>query len=268
MSGHDPQTAVVHIETVWGACEGFIRDERHRIIFGMTTQQALAELDRHVQQRSSLRHPFYVAWQRGELTRAQLAAYARVYYSHVAAFSSYLEAAAAGTTDPRTRAALADNLADELGTPASHPQLWLDFAAACGVDPAHLATEPRHPAAATTLATFRRMTTGTTLQALAALYVYESQQPAVAAEKISGLRQHYAQAVMADGGADLASADALRYFEVHATLDVEHCAAERAGIARLLDAGGDVHEMLEAAASGLDAYWALLDGVTAEARVA
>ena len=227
----------------------------------MTTQQALAALDRHVQQRSILRHPFYVAWQRGELTRAQLAVYARVYYSHVAAFPSYLEAAAAGATDPHTRAALADNLADELGTPESHPQLWLEFAAECGVDTTALEAAGVHPAAATTLATFRRMTTGTTLQALAALYAYEAQQPAVAAEKIKGLVSHYAEH-------GLASPEALRYFEVHATLDVEHCAAERDGIARLLDGGGDAHDMLEAAASGLDAYWALLDGVTVEARSA
>ena len=77
----------------------------------------------------------------------------------------------------------------------------------------------------------------------------------------SGLVSHYAEH-------GLASPEALRYFEVHATLDVEHCAAERDGIARLLDGGGDAHDMLEAAASGLDAYWALLDGVTVEARAA
>jgi pyrroloquinoline-quinone synthase len=52
----------------------------------MQAQDTLDRLDRLIQFRSILRHPFYVTWQRGELTAEQLAIYARAYYPHVASF--------------------------------------------------------------------------------------------------------------------------------------------------------------------------------------
>jgi len=39
----------------------------------MHAQDTLDLLDRLIQSRSILRHPFYVAWQRGELSGEQLA---------------------------------------------------------------------------------------------------------------------------------------------------------------------------------------------------
>ena len=57
----------------------------------MRTEETLRALDDLIRERSILQHPFYRAWQRGELTRAQLATYSRVYYPHVAAFPNYLK---------------------------------------------------------------------------------------------------------------------------------------------------------------------------------
>ena len=96
------------------------------------TQDTLKDLDALIESRSILRHPFYVAWQRGELTRGQLATYARVYWPHVEAFPTYLESSAELTTDPTTRAVIEQNLEDERSNPAPHPELWLDFAEALG----------------------------------------------------------------------------------------------------------------------------------------
>ena len=95
----------------------------------MTPQDTLAKLDRLIESRSILRHPFYVAWERGELSRDQLATYAATYYPHVAAFPGYLEAALATADDPVVAEELRDNLADETSNPKPHPELWLDFAA-------------------------------------------------------------------------------------------------------------------------------------------
>src|SRR5438094_785216 len=57
----------------------------------MRTEETLRALDDLIHARSILQHPFYRAWQRGELTPDQLATYSRVYYPHVAAFTAYLE---------------------------------------------------------------------------------------------------------------------------------------------------------------------------------
>jgi len=54
----------------------------------MRTEETLRALDDLIRERSILQHPFYRAWQRGELTRDQLATSSRVYYHHVAPFIS------------------------------------------------------------------------------------------------------------------------------------------------------------------------------------
>ena len=45
----------------------------------MNRAQVLDRLDGLVATHSILAHPFYQAWQRGELTQGQLATYARIY---------------------------------------------------------------------------------------------------------------------------------------------------------------------------------------------
>src|SRR2546429_6207243 len=98
----------------------------------MRTEETLRALDELIRERSILQHAFYRAWQRGELTRSQLATYSRVYYPHVAAFPNYLENAISCAEDFSTRRTLEDNLLDELTNPAPHPELWLDFAKRIG----------------------------------------------------------------------------------------------------------------------------------------
>ena len=44
----------------------------------MKTQNVLNQLDQLIRSRSILMHPFYVAWQLGDLTAEQLAIYAQV----------------------------------------------------------------------------------------------------------------------------------------------------------------------------------------------
>ena len=223
----------------------------------MHTAHLLDQLDALVASRSILRHPFYEAWTRGELTRGQLRAYAATYYHHVAAFPSYLEAAAAGASDPDVRATLARNLTEGLTDPAPHRELWLDFAEALDLD--REAVMAGSPDSATTVAigTFARLTAGDTAGALAALYAYESQQPEVATEKCRGLREVYG----------VSSPEALAYFDVHAVMDVDHRAAEREALARCLDAGANPDDLMASADAALSAYWQLLDGICAQVGI-
>src|SRR3972149_8318756 len=113
----------------------------------MNPQDTLDRLDLLIQSISILRHPFYVAWQRGELTADQLATYAQVYYPHVASFPRYLEAAIDSADDPVIRAELERNLADERMVPKAHNELWLGFAEGPGLDRGGVARADLHPAA-------------------------------------------------------------------------------------------------------------------------
>jgi pyrroloquinoline-quinone synthase len=224
----------------------------------VTAHDTICRLDDLIQSRSILRHPFYVAWQQGTLTREQLATYARVYFPHVAAFPRYLASTAAGTTDPSVRGALERNLADELHHPKAHQELWLDFASGLGADRESVEGAAPHAAAAAVVASFDRLTRSDAASGLAALYAYESQQPDVSRQKADGLRHQYG----------VTEPRALAYFEVHAETDLEHRAEERAALERCLAAGASGEAVLAAAGEALDAYWALLDGVCDEAGIA
>lgn len=224
----------------------------------MRPDETIRSLDELIGSRSILAHPFYLAWQRGDLSRAQLATYATSYYPHVAAFPGYLERARDRATNPFVRAELGNNLADELGNPAAHNELWLDFAEEFGVDRTALATAQPRPATADMIDTFNARTSGDTAGAIAALYAYESQQPEVSAQKLVGLRERYG----------VTSARALAYFEVHAEADVHHSAGERQAITHCLVDGASPEAVLESAKEALDAYWGLLDGICDQARIA
>jgi pyrroloquinoline-quinone synthase len=220
----------------------------------MEHPEALRELDELIRARSILEHPFYQAWNRGELTHEQLATYARIYYAHVEAFPGYLEAALEHVSDPRVRAELADNLADERGNPAPHDALWLDFAEGVGADRTDVTAAPAHPAAAAMVATFERLAEESLSTGVAALYAYESQQPDVSRTKAQGLRAHYG----------VEDAKSLAYFTVHEAADLRHRAGERDALAACLADGVPAHVIRGAAAEALDAYWGLLDGVCTE----
>ena len=221
----------------------------------MTTEETLRALDDLIRERSILQHPFYRAWQRGELKPAQLGTYARVYYPHVAAFPRYLKNAINRASDSVIKSALEQNLEDELTSPAPHPELWLDFATATGEERQAVKSAEPFPKTADTIGTFDRLTTHNIASGLTALYAYESQQPEVAVEKLRGLRHCYG----------IHSSQALSYFTVHASADVEHRAAERSAIRRCLDCGTSSGAVMNAAGEALDAYWNLLDGVCEEA---
>ena len=223
----------------------------------MKRSDVLNTLDELIQSRSILDHPFYVAWERGELTPAQLATYARMYYPHVQAFPGYLKAVIAGSSDSETCEELSKNLTDELSEPKTHPELWLDFAEAFGVNSEQLQTETPADSTRSVIETFTELTNRSVASGLSALYAYESQQPEVSKRKMKGLCELYG----------IESSEALEYFSTHATADVEHREGERKALARCLESGVSEDEIYDSASTALDAYWKLLDGVCEVADV-
>jgi pyrroloquinoline-quinone synthase len=208
-------------------------------------------IDSIVEDKHLLKHPFYTAWTRGELTLDALRGYAAQYYQHVAAFPRYLSAIHAQTPDLQTRQYLLENLIDEERGAESHPELWLRFAEAIGCDREDVRAADVLPETAHCDSTFRRVARNAgPVAGLAALYAYESQVPAVAQSKIDGLKLHY--------GID--GEDALAFFNVHLEVDERH-----AEVARALLEGAPEDEReraIEAAADAMQALNTLLDGVT------
>src|SRR3954471_17079092 len=182
----------------------------------MNQQEFFSQLEARIAKFDLLCHPFYQAWSQGKLTSADLREYAADYYHHVAAFPSYLSAFHSRLEDGAMRKSVAENCADEegVGSPdgRSHAELWMDFAA--GFGGSEQAVQSRKPAqeVPALIASLRRIAhEGSSAEALAAFYAYESQVPRVAQEKARGLKEMY--------GAD---ARTCAYFTVHQTADVHH----------------------------------------------
>ena len=174
-----------------------------------------------------LKHPFYVRWERGDLTREELAYYAGEYRHAVVALARAAEAAG---DEQHAR------------EESEHIALWDDFAAALD---APLEREP----AAETRACAHAWARDDRLEALAVLYAIESAQPAISETKLRGLVEHYG----------FAEGPATEYFALHAKRDIEHAAEARDALVAAGPSEGD--GALAAAEAALRANWELLDGV-------
>jgi pyrroloquinoline-quinone synthase len=188
-------------------------------------------LDQARERWDVLKHPFYVRWERGELSRDELAFYAGEYRHAVSALAA---TAAVGGSE--------EHAAEE----REHIDLWDDFAAALD---APLDREP----AAETIECSEAWAAEDRLEAAAIMYAVESSQPAISRTKLAGLVEHY--------GFDKGSPGAA-YFALHAERDHEH-AAEARSVLEIEAEPGDRERLVEAASAALAGNWALLDGVEA-----
>jgi pyrroloquinoline-quinone synthase len=214
-------------------------------------KQYLEEIDNDIAEKHLLKHPFYLAWTRGELSKEALTDYAQQYYHHVAAFPTYLSAVHAHCDHQATRKQLLNNLIDEEAGSPNHPELWKKFADGLGVEDADRAQTEKQPETKNLINTFRSVCgQRSTAEGLAALYAYESQIPSICESKIDGLKKHYG----------FTKPEHYEYFTVHIGADREHSAAEREMLSHHLDAHN--FESVKVSVNRvLDALWDMLSGV-------
>ena len=220
------------------------------------TKDFWAELHSRLEPFDLLCHPFYKAWTAGELSREDLREYAAEYYHHVQAFPQYLLALAARLPDSDLRRAVLENFSDEMAfdCPGAlpHHALWLRFASGVGATVAEVRTREPIAEMRELAATFERFAdTGSTAEALAAFYAYESQVPRVAEAKEAGLKELY--------GAD---AETCSYFHLHKTADVRHSQVWREQLDGVLSKNPELADAaLNAAETAARSLWHALDGM-------
>ena len=172
----------------------------------------LKKLDNKLDKLHLLKHPFYVAWNNGELSQEILQDYAEQYYQHIKAFPRYISATHSLCEDIEQRKILLDNLSDEEDFEKDHPMLWKQFALAVGADESQLETIKQAGYTEDMIANFFRLARSSYAEGLGSLYAYERQVPEIADTKIKGLVDHY----------NVSSEKGLEYFVVHKDADVEH----------------------------------------------
>jgi pyrroloquinoline-quinone synthase len=208
------------------------------------------QVDRLIEEHSLLKHPFYQAWQRGELTLDHLRHYCAQYFHHVLAFPQYVSGAYTNCPDPEDRREVLDNLIEEDHGPENHPELWLRFGEALGLTREQITESDIDPKTRDFIETYRDITkNGTFAEGATALYCYESQIPEVAKTKIAGLKEFY--------GID--DERGIQFFTVHIGADEWHAEVGRNFVERY--GADDPEATLATAQRCVKTLWRFLDGV-------
>jgi pyrroloquinoline-quinone synthase len=206
----------------------------------MHTQRIHEVLAEAIVGRHLLTHPFYRRWEAGTLSEGELAAYAEQYRYIERELPVTLAAIAAALPEGRARELVEANLADELGTPEPHAELFETFAMAAGAEPEARVT----PSTAALLAVVRTTATHDPVAALAMVAAYEIQAADIAASKSDGLRRHY--------GFD---EDGTRFWDVHRTQEVDHAGWSMEALTEL---AADPDVVQAAALVSADSWWLFL----------
>ena len=190
--------------------------------------------------RHLLSHPFYRRWEAGSVSAEELASYAEQYRHIERALPVTLSTIVSALPQGRARELVEANLADELGSPEPHAELFESFASAAGAAPDVRAT----PSTAALLAVVRTTASNDPAAALALVAAYEVQAADIAGSKSDGLRRHY--------GLD---EEGTRFWDVHRTQEAEHAGWSMEALAEL---GADPDVVLAAAIVSADSWWLFL----------
>ncbi len=225
----------------------------------ITTSLWQAECAAIIEQAHLLKHPFYQLWTAGALPLEALQVYARQYFHQVLAFPRFLSAVHAHCPDLNQRQQILANLVEEELGAEHHPELWLRFAEGLGISREEVLTSV--PNAHTQAAIDTQIQLSNDLPygaALGVVWAYETQVPAVATEKISGLKTHYG----------IHDARTLKFFRVHGEADALHSQTE----AQIMDSWCDTPAKAAQVQAVVDqttrALNQILDGVMVEAGLA
>lgn len=221
----------------------------------MTNEQFIKELDKILEEKSILKHPFYQKWNEGQLTLSELQEYAKQYYHFVKHFPMFVSSVHSYCPDTGIRRMLAENIADEDGFKTGiedHPELWVKFAKALNVNKTQCENAPVCDEVKESVEGFYRLCRDNDYRVgLGALYGYEKQIPEVSKVKIEGLKKFY----------NIEEADSVKFFTVHREADVYHSKAELDALVKSCGTDEAKQKVLNAAKKSTHLYWQMLDGV-------
>jgi len=207
-----------------------------------------------VMEYSMLKHPFYVAWTEGKLSKSVLAEYAKQYYAHVRTFPTYVSGVHSRCDDVSIRQQLLENLIEEERGEENHPELWLRFAEALGVTREDAHGAELLPSTKDSVRSLQSLTQSADYrEGLAALLAYESQIPEVAQTKREGLRNFYG----------IENERAVAFFRVHESIDMLHQQVEMQILEEQCRSQADQDRAIASARDAAKALWSFLDGVCA-----
>jgi len=201
------------------------------------------KIDRIIEERSLLKHPFYQTWSDGKLTREALVGYSKEYYQLVKAVPIFMTQLLDYTPELMHNE-LDFNQQEEF----SHIKLWERFASGLGVSRKELTNHEglykTNHAISGLHSLMSSFVSGST-----AMYALEKEIPKISEIKLQGLAEFYG----------LTSEDITEYFKEHMEADIRHTASWQKIIEQASEQYYLTNVMIDAAERSLICQNILLD---------
>ena len=197
-------------------------------------------IDRIIEERSLLKHPFYQTWSDGKLTREALVGYSKEYYQLVKAVPIFMTQ----LLDYAPKS-MYDELDFNQQEEFSHISLWQRFASGLGVSSKELTNYEGLYKTNHAISGLHSLMSSF-LSGSAAMYALEKEIPKISQTKLEGLAEFYG----------LTSEDVTKYFKEHMEADIRHTASWK----KIIDGfSGYDQEIISAAESSVTCQNLLLD---------
>lgn len=172
---------------------------------------SLTHLDEYIVSKGLLTHYFYEQkWNNGELTKEELALYAKEYF-HLAKAVPGIVSRVKDRAVERGMTDLAVEIDHNIEEETEHIDLWKRFAKSLGVSEQDLEDYEPHHLTQEAVTELEELAEGSLEDGVSAMYAMELTLPEIAQSKKDGLCKHY----------DLTSEDAHIYFDEHLN-EAEH----------------------------------------------
>ena len=200
----------------------------------------IQKIDRIIEERSLLNHPFYQTWSDGKLTHEALAGYSKEYYQLVKAVPIFMT-----QLMDQVPSSLYDELDFHQQEEFSHIGMWERFASGLGVSRNDLLNynglyKTNHAVSG------MHHLMGSLESGVVAMYALEKEIPKISQIKLEGLAEFYG----------LTSEDVTKYFKEHTEADIRHTASWKKLINLVTS---EEHELISAAESSVTCQNLLLD---------
>lgn len=169
------------------------------------------QIDKMIEERSLLKHPFYQMWSDGKLTQESLAGYSKEYFQLVKSVPSFMSPIIENAPD-----SVVDELIANQQEESDHIAPWIDFAGQLGISENELISYSGLKKTRQAVSDLNDLMT-TFERGSCAMYAFEKEIPKISQTKLDGLAEFY----------NMTNDKSTQYFKLHTEADIRHAASWR-----------------------------------------
>jgi len=200
----------------------------------------IQKIDKMIEERSLLKHPFYQMWSDGKLTKESLTGYSKEYFQLVKAVPSFMTPIIEKAPDT-----IVSELVENQQEESDHIKPWIAFAGELGIFEDELVSYSGTAKTRKAVSDLNELMV-TFDGGASAMYAFEKEIPKISQTKLDGMAEFYG----------MTSDEATEYFKLHTEADIRHAASWRSILEK---SSIDYDKLVEIADKSISAQNLLLD---------